>query len=519
MNSTPRPGGVRGGLPAWGRLAVPGAVLAGLLYAGLVAVPGPHDNDWPLHMWLAFHASPHDLAPLAIGHQGPGLFLVARGLGALFGSPLVAIKVANAVCIAAVGWILYGVGARLEGRNAGWGAMLLFLASPAALMTGQAEFGDPLALLPYTLGLAVWLRGGSRLGAGVLLGLGGFFRTHMQLFAVITGGVVLLDAWIAHPELPRRRRLREASALVLGLVLGSAPAAAVNLVVHGRVQSAVMTSFVGQVVHGVDDFDFYRTYALHPVSGIEPAALLRLVGQRFRDNLGGWLLPAVLAAVAVGARRRLAPRSFRTVLATCLLALAYFAAFVSLAWYMSLRLVLPLAALVSIAGGVLAGRLAAARFRTAAALVVLFLAGRLADASPYLRGETADTENRWRQSGALTRVLRDRGLGDPREAFVFDWNRFPVDDPRLLPFYNFGFWDLLNEDFRRERPLPTPFLDAGDLEGFTAFLRDHGVRFIVLTRTENRFPALRPVLDGDAGLPGFHEIAELEEDVVYEADP
>jgi hypothetical protein len=125
-------------------------------------------------------------------------------------------------------------------------------------------------------------------------------------------------------------------------------------------------------------------------------------------------------------------------------------------------------------------------------------------------------EERWRLSGEITALLRERGLRDPREAFVFDWNRFVVDDPLFQPFYNFGFWNLLHPAFRAERPIPTPHL--GSLASFSRVLRGHGVRFVVVSRGIDRFPALLPLLRPRATFPGWRRLADLEQDVIFELE-
>ena len=110
--------------------------------------------------------------------------------------------------------------------------------------------------------------------------------------------------------------------------------------------------------------------------------------------------------------------------------------------------------------------------------------------------------------------LRLHGLKEPREAFVFDWNRYLTDDPELVSFYNFGFWNLLLPAFAAERPNPYPLL--GNPRLFSAFMRSHGVRFIVLPR-EPAFPfaAFAPVVAGAVDLEGYRRLADLRADIVF----
>jgi hypothetical protein len=106
-------------------------------------------------------------------------------------------------------------------------------------------------------------------------------------------------------------------------------------------------------------------------------------------------------------------------------------------------------------------------------------------------------------------------MRDAREAFVFDWNRFVVDDPQLQPFYNFGFWNLLLPEFREERPIPTRHLT--DLPDLASFFENNAVRFFVLPKDERRlrrFPALIQLVEGKRELPGFRRGPPLSADVL-----
>jgi hypothetical protein len=121
--------------------------------------------------------------------------------------------------------------------------------------------------------------------------------------------------------------------------------------------------------------------------------------------------------------------------------------------------------------------------------------------------------SRWQRSRELTAALRARGLRAPREAFVVDWDRVLTDDPKLVAFYDFGFWNSLHPGFRAERP--SPLAHAGDPARFASFLSARGVRFIVLSKTWPHPAALRPVALGQGALPGFDRVADLAEDVVF----
>jgi hypothetical protein len=111
-------------------------------------------------------------------------------------------------------------------------------------------------------------------------------------------------------------------------------------------------------------------------------------------------------------------------------------------------------------------------------------------------------------------------MKDAREAFVYAWNRYVVDDPELQPFYNFGFWNLLVPDFRAERPVPTPYLNQ--LSQLASFLEQQNVKFFVLPRDlkqVQRFPSLVGLVQDQRQLEGFRRAAVLSEDVVFVRQP
>lgn len=492
---------------------------AALLASGLLLVPGPHDNDWPLLMWLAKRATLADPSALAIGHYPPGQLVLVRAIWPPFGSVLVAAKALNAICTGASAWLVWLAARRAGGASAGVAAVLAFATSGPAILTGQSEFGDPLALALFLAGLVLALAGDGApraLAAGWLLGTAGAMRLHFQPFAVVTAALLVLDRTTRPDAGAFAARAASAAAMALGVLLGAAPIAALWYAQHGQLTSPVAPYFLGQVVYGTDDYDFLATWNLHSTSQVlaqAPGAVIRLLLARASQNAETWLLPCALLAIATG-RRAAMGAAFRPVALLCLASIAYFAFFVAPAFRPTPRLFLPLVALLSVATAATAGRLLFPRTaRLAWVLAALLLAVRGAHELPAVRERLNETERRWRLSGEITAILREHGLRDPREAFVFDWNRFLVDDPEIQPFYNFGFWNLLYPPFREERPIPTPHL--GSLVEFSAFLERQDVRFVVVSRRLRRFPVLLPLLQPGTTIPGFRRLADLEEDVLF----
>jgi hypothetical protein len=503
---------------------------AWLLWGGLVVAPGPHDNDWPLLMWLVKHASWRDPSSLAIGHYGPAQLLLAWWLYPLFGSTLVAAKVLSTLALLGCVACLYLMTRRDHGQAPALLAAAAFGLSASALQTGQSEFADAPALAALLAGLCSWWRAESGAGArgglpaGVLLGSAGLLRTHFVFFSLGSALLAALCGVALPGERSRRVRAQAGFALVVGALLGNLPGFLLNLWVHGQLGSAVASSFVGQVLYGVDELDLVNTYAAHPLGQIlreQPLDVLRLMVARGREQPALWLIPVASAALALGRWRVWPAAVLRHVLLFSALAFIYFWMFVSLAWWLWPRVLLPLVALdcwllVSVNAQLFWGA-----FRHSRALCCLVFASVLALQWP---GKLRDVQARWRESQGWWRAsrelvfaLRQRGMRDAREAFVFDWNRFVVDDPQLQPFYNFGFWNLLIPAFRDERPSPMRYMN--DLPALSAFLENHGVRFLVLpkdTRQVARFPALVQLLEGTRELPSFHREADLASDVLFQ---
>ena len=62
---------------------------------------------------------------------------------------------------------------------------------------------------------------------------------------------------------------------------------------------------------------------------------------------------------------------------------------------------------------------------------------------------------------------------------------------------------------------PNPVRARDEPAHFAAFMREHGVRFVVVAR-HSPYPALDAVVAGSAPLEGYARLADLPEDVVFE---
>lgn len=500
------------------------------LWAGLLHVPGPHDNDWPLLMWLVKRASWSDLSPLAIGHYGWLHQLLVWWLRQPFGSTLAAAKVLSTLSLLASVACLYQMSRRTHGELPALLAAVLFALSPPALVTGQSEFADAPALACYLGGLCIWWRSNERWGlaAGLCLGVAGLLRLHFVALSLLSAVLAAaLGALLPSSGRSRGSHAVQGGLLVLGALLGNLPGFLLNYSQHGSIGSAVSDTFAGQVLYGVDELDFSNSYAAHPFAEIlrtEPERVVALVRKRLLENVQLWAGSVLALAVGVWRWRRWPAEVTRHVLLMAGVALAYFLLFITLAWWLSPRLLFSLAAFNAWLAAVVVTALCWERFRGGRALCVALFAAALVYQLPasvrQVRERWSLSRAWWDVSTELVAKLRSLGMKDAREAFVFDWNRFVVDDPELQPFYNFGFWNLLLPEFRAERPLPTPYLNR--LPQLARFLVEQDVRFLVLphdSRDLRRFPALVRLVGGGAELPGYRREATLAWDVLFVREP
>ena len=493
-----------------------------LVYAGLVKAPGSHDNDWPLLMWLAMHASWTDPAPLAVGHYGFLQLVLVRLLYRTVGSTLVAAKLLNVVAMVAAAAGAFRLASTLTGKKLwAWLALPLFALSSEAYLTGQSEFGDPLPAALFVWG-TVWLlrssRGRAAFVAGLLWGLGGCVRVHFQMFGY---AAALAAAGYLYSSAPAAGglRLRRLVSLAAGVLVGQAPMLALNLWVHGTLASPIAHTFVGQVLFGQNAWDLASTYASHPFAEVlreHKLRLLVLIGERL-TAMEAWSF-VLLALGLVGALRRDPHQSGRGFL--WLLAAGYYVGVVAPAWDVTHRLLLPFVLVGSVTAVAAAAALSSGlRWRaapsvTALALALAWLAIKVPGDRAEIKSMVHHSNRVWRQSRELTYVLRAHGLTHSREAFVFDWYRYLIDDPQLVTYYNWGFWNLLVPAFAAERPNPYPTI--GDPRAFATFMRREGVRFVVVPkRPEPPFGAFAPVVAGAAPLDGYERLAELRDDVVF----
>jgi hypothetical protein len=346
---------------------------------------------------------------------------------------------------------------------------------------------------------------------------------HFVFFSLTSAVCAALLSLLWAAKRTRWASVRGGLSLVAGAFLGNLPGFLLNIWDHGSPGSAVAHTFIGQVLYGVDEFDFFNTYAAHPLPEIlrdDLGQVFRLMGARVKEELGLVAVPLGAALVTLLLRKRWPALVVRRMLLLSAMGVAYFSLFVTLAWWASPRLIFPLVALnILLTASAVAGLLLG-RFRLSGLVCGGVLAAalfwRVPGAWEQTQDRMAETRHRWSVSTELVQFLRAQGLREPREAFVFEWTRFLVDDPGLQPFYNFGFWNLVLPKFRDERPVPTPFLD--DLDRFAAFMQARGTRFIVVPRWPRRFPALVPLAADQVQLAGYHRAAVLAYDIVYVRD-
>ena len=534
--SISRPNHLRIGLISAAFLVGLGLVLAwfGFLYA-----PGPHDNDWPLLMWLAKNASWADPSPLVIGHYGMLQLLLVRMLLPVFGSTLVAAKILN-IAATLLSCLIAGLIAQRLTRQPRSRiiAMSVAATSAAVFLSAQSEFADPLSTCAFLIALYLLLptnapaerqfRADVRfLVAGFCLGLSGLLRVHFQVFSLASIVIYTTLFGIKIDTRERflvivqfsRRYFLHIVLLILGFLIGISPSFYLNLKFHGTLFSPIAQSFVGQVLFGVNQYNMLETYDSHPFSEVirHPRAYARFILFRVRKLPEPWEVIGLAALGLMWAKRtkRLVDGRFEVFL--LVISAVYTLLFVCQSWAITPRLLFPLTFLLSIAGVVVLetfNNLIRPRWITLA--VLLFIA----TSAPSVYSQTAiklgQVRNMWRESEQLCRVLRQAGMNDAREAFVFAWERFTVDDPEMIAYYNFGFWNLLNERYRRERP--NPYHELEDLERFSRFMEEQKVKFVVLTRgDEEHFPVIKPLIEQRSFRFGKYQfLQQLQDDFIFQ---
>jgi len=508
--------------------------MAGIAVSGLVSAPGPHDNDWPLLMWLVFQATWSDPSPLLLGHYGIAQLVAVRCLWPFLGATLIAAKVLNLIFSGLCLFFSWRITANVTGKKRyAIASMAVFGLSGVFFLTAQSEFGDPIATALFLLGLMLLIPFLSAdkqppvyrvvLG-GLAWGAASTVRVHFLFFGLAAAGLLCLGTiWqrrACHQTAPGRQPLwRLFLLLAAGLVAGAAPQAVLNWREHGTPLPRMSAYFLAQVVFDVDPLDALGTYTAHTTRDVLREGLGRLAVlcfYRLRE-LPEFLFFLLAAAVPLcrrppdgGTRRRNA-----ALLYLITLCVTYLAFFVCPSWVVTPRLMFPFLALLAMAA-MISASLYRTRFgRTAALLAMLFMLGvrSMTDVRPAL-WLLAGVRNDWQQSARLVALLRAAGMRDSREAFVFNWNRYVVDDPKFIGYYNFGGWNLFVPAFAAQRPNPIHSLNSP--EAFGAFMRDQGVRFIVLPKQSKRFPALKSVAQGSAELPFYSRLAEAGDEVIFE---
>jgi len=509
-----------------------------LTWCGLVFAPGLHENDWPLLMWLARAASWADPSPLVIGHYGILQLVLVRILGPVLGNTLVAAKVLN-ILAALLSCLIVGLIAQtLTGTTRSrLVAMVAAATSVEYLLTAQSEFAEPLPtglflvalylLLPISNAVDRRIAAASRfLVAGFCFGCTGLFRIHFQVFALISIIIYAMAFSItAHPNKRwrynvqfSRAHLQQVNTLCFGFLLGISPSVYLNLRVHGTLSSPIAHTFVGQVLYGYDDYNLFETYALHPLSEIihnHPTAYVHLILRRMQQ------FPQPLVAIGIGTIILVWARSINKLakqfgLFLLVICAAYSVLFLWQSWVITLRLRYPLVLILSIVAGVVLEVLVAAlRLRWVILAGVLFLAAYVPYVYDEITKKLMSVRTDWRHSEQLCAVLRHAGMQNTREAFVFAWNRVAVDDPELVGYYNFGFWNLLNERYRRERP--NPYHELVSLERFARFMEGNDVKFIVVTcGNERPFPVLKTLIASGTHCFGKYRFLEqLHDDFIF----
>ena len=474
---------------------------------------GAQDNDWPLLMWLARAGMQGDLSAFAVGHYGFLQLVLVRMLGPVCGGTLLAAKILNVAsvfvsCIA-LNHALRSVDVRAEWRLA---ALCTFTLAYPTFVTSWAEFGDPLALASFASGLSLLFAAPSRrrlIAGGLLIGMAGLVRLHFQTMG--WGTIVAFGGL----EFSRRGAapMKRVGIFGAAVLAAQAPVFVLNLTVHGTLFSPIAKTFIGQVLFGANEFDMASTYAAAPFDGLFSAhgfMLLCVLAERILD--APLLHSLLLIAVTLTLFRRDNGQPLRAF--AVLLALGYYVGFVAPSWGITPRLLMGFMFLVALAVGLLGTWLEKWPRRSVgiAIALVIICAVLFRGERGAIRAQRNQARTLWERNRAITATIRAEGVTEPNQVFASDWFVYPTDDPEMIGYYNWGFWNLLVPAFAAERP--NPYVAAHDPAAFEEFLADHGVRVMVL-HAEPRVPAVEAIARGSYQPRRFFRKDAIADQIVY----
>jgi hypothetical protein len=471
-------------------------------------------------MWIAKHMRFAHLDGLAIGHYGFVQLVLVRLLARLVGTTLAAAKVVNIIATVIAGVCAFATVRTLTSRVS-WAivAAIAFMLFPVVYYEAQSEFGDPLALGFYAVGLAILMRGrpdAARLiAAGLVIGVAGCVRVHFQTFGWATALVVFgLEASLPNSTL--LHSLKRTSLFAAAVLVGQLPMFVINWRVHGALSAPSTSGFLGSALFGFDAYDVPATHLLYPMSDVlrdHKLELVSMIADRLLD-----IPPALAVLMLIGGAGVVAARKPHAA-AIWLLAAGYYVGFIAPAWGITYRLLIPFAFLAIVSATLALNELTDRRHpRLRAALVTTCLLAAVINIRAHkgwLRAERGGVDNHWSDNSAIERLLRQHGMRDARQVFAVDWWTHPVSDPDFQPYYNFGFRNLLDPEFAAERPNPIAYVD--DAPQFIRFLAARGVSYLVLTPS-SPFPALDELCERDTLPEGFAQIGRINGQVVYAKD-
>jgi hypothetical protein len=255
---------------------------------------------------------------------------------------------------------------------------------------------------------------------------------------------------------------------------------------------------MGQVLFGANEFDMARSYAAAPFDGLFSKHGLMLVSVMADRIMQAPLLPALaVLLVACTLLRRDSGQATRAF--AVLLALGYYVGFVAPSWGITPRLLFGFIFFAAFAVGLVGPLLETwrgYRVATAGAIALIVICTlQFRSERHAFRGMRNAARATWDRNELITRALRARGIDAPTQVFAADWYLYPTDDPEMISFYNWGFWNLLVPAFNEERP--NPFTAADSPASFETFLKQRGVRALVLY-DEPRVPVLGASLSDGA---------------------
>jgi len=369
------------------------------------------------------------------------------------------------------------------------GLLAMFCAAILILPFATTEFADGPASAAALTGLMALIRSEKTERGFFLLGLGigAAFLFRYHYLSMIPIVLIIFPFWSGFSW---RRWAISAASLITGFVVTSLPLLAVNVLVYGNpIDTGFSSYIIGHfVIKDLDWNDFLGTYALWPVKKVLSERLSDFLRHLLSTAAYLWSKKMIKVGIAmfIPALFAVWPSEKRyKLVAIMVVAMLYTAANILPTRY-TVRAFVPVSALIGIivAGGFfLIVRLFRQQFVSfprmswAVWLIICCIAAIFLCWQPNtIRDMDKRRTFRW-VNQIIVNNLTKLGMARSRDVFCSDYNLYNLNDPKFLPFVNYGGWILLDRKYRKEMPPPTKIHTAAE---WNAYFTSAEVKFVIL---------------------------------------